>query len=535
MFLSQLFESTIKHASFCFGRMNPPTLGHGQLINTVAQASQGGDYFIFASGTQDKKKNPLDYTTKIKFLKAMFPEQASHIVNDPTLKTIMQVAEWLYAQGYRSVTFVAGSDRLDGFKQLLTSYNGVEGKSSYYKFDSIKFASSGERDPDAEGIAGVSASSAREAASQGNLEAFAQATGAGKLAEPLYQAVRKGMLLEGWGYSPSRNIKREIEYEKKQKEKAAAYREANPVGPKPTKTLQRLQRIQGFDKVSPEEQMRVAKSVDAYLARGMTFDQALVLAQKSLAEATGAGKLAEPLYDAVRKGMLLINEDNQPHRHTEVIKHTVGKWIVYLNDHSIIRALTRGIGPRMMSDLITAIATIPNLEDKVPVNGPGFWIQDNKTKSSFYFKRLDIPSEPFAVRCETGVKDDPRARKDMPIFHVNAFSGPEKPEHIKAIQTAKHVNRFVGINTMAATTARKIQQGKLGDNSELIRTPTTQDSQRYNRAFTQAKKLDKQVDECSGYIPKNKKEAKDPRWSTALTVDVHPDTPTKNMKALRLI
>jgi hypothetical protein len=41
--------------------------------------------------------------------------------------------------------------------------------------------------------------------------------------------------------------------------------------------------------------------------------------------------------------------------------------------------------------------------------------------------------------------------------------------------------------------------------------------------------------ECSGYIPKNKKEAKDPRWSNALTVDVHPDTPNKNMKALGLI
>ena len=42
-------------------------------------------------------------------------------------------------------------------------------------------------------------------------------------------------------------------------------------------------------------------------------------------------------------------------------------------------------------------------------------------------------------------------------------------------------------------------------------------------------------EDASGYIPKNKKEAKDPRWSNALTVDVHPNTPQKNMKALRLI
>jgi hypothetical protein len=204
MRLSNIFESTTpKHAAFCFGRMNPPTVGHGQLINTVAQASQGGNYFVFVSQTQDKKKNPLDYATKVKFVQALFPDQAGHVVYDASIKTIMDVIHWLYAKGYRSITMVAGSDRIGSFQALLPKYNGVEGvNGAYYKFDNIDFVSSGERDPDAEGIAGVSASSAREAASQGNLEAFAQATGAGKLAEPLYNAVRKGMLLECSGYIP---------------------------------------------------------------------------------------------------------------------------------------------------------------------------------------------------------------------------------------------------------------------------------------------------------------------------------------------
>jgi hypothetical protein len=197
MFITDLFEdNSVKHASFCFGRMNPPTVGHAQLINTVAKASQGGDYFVFVSQSQDSKKNPLDYATKIKFLRALFPDQAGHIVSEPTVKTIMDVIHWLYAKGYRSITMIAGSDRLGSFQELLPKYNGVEGvNGAYYKFDNINFVSSGERDPDAEGIAGVSASSAREAAKAGNLEAFAQATGAGKLAEPLYNAVRKGMLL----------------------------------------------------------------------------------------------------------------------------------------------------------------------------------------------------------------------------------------------------------------------------------------------------------------------------------------------------
>jgi len=196
MFLSQLFESiTPKHASFCFGRMNPPTLGHGQLINTVAKAARGGDYFVFVSQTQDKKKNPLDYATKIKFINALFPDQANHVVYDPELKTIMQIAQWLYNNDYRDVTFVAGSDRLESFEKLLNDYNGREGGNVYYKFDTINFVSSGERDPDADGIAGVSASGAREAAVNNDINAFAQATGAGKLTQPLYDAVRKGMLL----------------------------------------------------------------------------------------------------------------------------------------------------------------------------------------------------------------------------------------------------------------------------------------------------------------------------------------------------
>ena len=204
MFLSEIFEAVDKrHAAFAFGRMNPPTLGHKQLIDTVARNSAGGDYFIFASQSQDSKKNPLDYATKVKFLQALFPEHASHFVYDTKLRTIMQIAAWLYARGYRSVTFVAGSDRLADFKELLEKYNGVESANGFYQFDTINFASSGDRDPDGEGLAGISATAAREAAKAGNLEAFAQATGAGKLAPQLFQAVRKGMLLEdASGYIP---------------------------------------------------------------------------------------------------------------------------------------------------------------------------------------------------------------------------------------------------------------------------------------------------------------------------------------------
>ncbi len=205
MLLTDLFESIDKrHAAFCFGRMNPPTQGHQQLINTVVQAGRGSDFFIFTSQSQDPKKNPLDYQTKVRFLRALYPGIASHIVYEPGLKTIMQVAAWLYNKGYRSVTFVAGSDRLADFQELLEKYNGKEMPNGYYKFDSINFASSGERDPDAEGVTGVSASAAREAAKAGDYEAFSQAVGAGKLTQQLYDAVRKGMNIneDASGYIP---------------------------------------------------------------------------------------------------------------------------------------------------------------------------------------------------------------------------------------------------------------------------------------------------------------------------------------------
>lgn len=193
MYIAELFET--KQAAFCFGRMNPPTLGHKQLLDTVAQAAQ--DYYIFVSQSQDAKKNPLDFGTKIQFLRAMFPEHAANIIDKTGVTTALHAATMLYDSGYRFVTFVAGSDRLDQFKKLLNDYNGVEGKGhGYYKFNKINFVSSGDRDPDADGLAGISASKAREAAASNDIEAFAQATGAGNVAQELFAAVRAGMKLK---------------------------------------------------------------------------------------------------------------------------------------------------------------------------------------------------------------------------------------------------------------------------------------------------------------------------------------------------
>jgi len=192
MKIKDLLEDSNSHVTFCFGRMNPPTIGHKQVFDTMA--SVGGDYKIFVSPSQDKKDNPLDYSTKVNFIKKMFPEHSKNVVEQPKLNTPVKVASYLYELGYRNATFVAGSDRLPSMSKLLADYNGVDGKAhGYYKFEILDFKSSGEREDGAIGVAGISASGARIAAANNNLEMFKEKTGAGQLAEPLFNAVKEGL------------------------------------------------------------------------------------------------------------------------------------------------------------------------------------------------------------------------------------------------------------------------------------------------------------------------------------------------------
>ena len=182
----KLQEVNSKEEAFVFGRFNPPTIGHGKLLDTLASNS---NYKIFASQTQDSKKNPLDYKTKLNFLSQQFPEHGKAIVKDPSIKTIIDVMKSLQNEGYTDVTMVAGSDRAKSFETLLKKYNNKE-----YKFDSINVQSAGQRDPDADGVAGASASMARELASKNDFNSFKKIVAGGdKTKEILFRSVRQGM------------------------------------------------------------------------------------------------------------------------------------------------------------------------------------------------------------------------------------------------------------------------------------------------------------------------------------------------------
>lgn len=150
-----------------FGRFNPPTIGHEKLINQVGKLSQGGDLRIYPSRTQDPKKNPLDPATKVAIMKKMFPDYADAIQDNEDMKNIFDVLSAAYGEGYGSVHIVVGSDRVGEFDALAKKYNG-----KIYNFEEIQVLSAGERDADAEGVEGMSASKMRKAAADNDFDTF---------------------------------------------------------------------------------------------------------------------------------------------------------------------------------------------------------------------------------------------------------------------------------------------------------------------------------------------------------------------------
>ena len=169
----QYNEEKRKEVVFTFGRFNPPTVGHGKLLAKVAALAIGNNYRIYASQSNDKNKNPLEYKEKIGIMRKMFPKHGRNIIEDKNAKTALHIASTLYDQGYTKITMVVGSDRISEFTKLLNQYNGAQGRHGYYNFvDGIDVVSAGDRDPDADDVSGMSASKMRQAVTDGNFKEF---------------------------------------------------------------------------------------------------------------------------------------------------------------------------------------------------------------------------------------------------------------------------------------------------------------------------------------------------------------------------
>jgi len=188
-----------KTAYFTFGRMNPPTTGHEKLMNELSKKSGNNPYKIYLSQTADKKKNPLDFKYKVKTVRKFFPKHARNVMLSKKVRNVFDAATEMFNDGFKNITMVVGSDRINEFSTLLKKYNGVKGRHGLYNFNKINVISAGDRDPDADDISGMSASKMRSLASEGDFTQFSQGLPrnvSNADAKKVYNEVRKGMGLK---------------------------------------------------------------------------------------------------------------------------------------------------------------------------------------------------------------------------------------------------------------------------------------------------------------------------------------------------
>lgn len=187
-------------AIFSFGRFNPPTAGHEKLVKKVVELAKNysATPYIFLSHTQDSKKNPLTHSQKVNYLKLGVPAISKYIVATSEIKTVFDALKYIENLGYSDVIMIAGADRVPEFKNTISKYINHPDPSKSFNLNSFEVVSAGERDPDSEGVTGLSASKMRDFAIKNDYAAFKQGVPSGlsdKFARAMFADVRKGMKL----------------------------------------------------------------------------------------------------------------------------------------------------------------------------------------------------------------------------------------------------------------------------------------------------------------------------------------------------
>lgn len=163
-------------AYFAFGRFQPPTLGHKILISELAAKRADADPYVFVSSSIDNEKNPLSVNQKIYWLNKLRGADEVKII-DTTAKDCTNPAaafHKLREAGYKIIKIVAGSDRAPQYLSIIKSLK----KGGEFSDIELGVHKSGEdRDPDAEGAAGMSGTKMRAAAMANNIGKLRAGTG----------------------------------------------------------------------------------------------------------------------------------------------------------------------------------------------------------------------------------------------------------------------------------------------------------------------------------------------------------------------
>lgn len=186
------------------GRFSVPTIGHYRVVNAMKNFIRKNKklnlhqmpIIVIVDGKEtrkDKSKNPLTPDQRIKFMKASGKANGViFIVAESAFDAFAQVRK----QGYEPIAVAAGSDRADGYLQMLNKYFKTP------EDEDIKhYTVPGLERKDEKGVNEKSASGtmARLAAKLGHYEEFVRVVGLEekeKLAKQMYDAVVAGMQSE---------------------------------------------------------------------------------------------------------------------------------------------------------------------------------------------------------------------------------------------------------------------------------------------------------------------------------------------------
>jgi len=120
-----------------FEGFNPPTVEHQKLLDRVSSVAENNAYKVFASPITESTDNPLNYLSKVKFMRKVFPRHARNIILDNSITNVLEAAHYMFIQGgYKNLAVVSATPTAT--KELLEKFNGIEGDHGYFNFHSIK-------------------------------------------------------------------------------------------------------------------------------------------------------------------------------------------------------------------------------------------------------------------------------------------------------------------------------------------------------------------------------------------------------------